>query len=70
MVKGRARILLHTKKDTLVKCLKEYMALSDMAVFLEREGVRVSVSSLYRYMITESPRVSWRPFRLSQAAMA
>lgn len=55
MVKGRSRIWLDTKKDTLVKCLKEYMALSDMAVFLEREGVRVSVSSLYRYMITDLP---------------
>jgi len=33
--------------------LKEYVTLSDMALVLEGVGVQVSISSLYRYMLSD-----------------
>lgn len=53
MAKGQARILLHGKKEFLIELLKESMTLSDMAVVLRRNGTQVSVSSLYRYMLSD-----------------
>lgn len=52
MAKGQARISLHGKKDFLIKSLKESMTLSDMTVVLRGDGIQVSVSSLYRYMLS------------------
>ncbi|PKG96278.1 hypothetical protein CXF92_00310 [Pseudomonas sp. Choline-3u-10] len=53
MVKGQARISLHGHRDALVKLLKEYVTLSDMALVLRGVGVQVSISSLYRYMLSD-----------------
>lgn len=53
MVKGQARISLHGQKDFLIKLLKESMTLSEMTEVLKGDGVQVSVSSLYRYMLSD-----------------
>ena len=53
MVKGQARISLHGQRDVLIKLLKEYVTLSDMALVLRGVGVHVSISSLYRYMLSD-----------------
>ena len=48
MAKGQARISLHGQRDVLIKLLKEYVTLSDMALVLRGVDVHVSTSSLYR----------------------
>lgn len=53
MSKGQARILLHGKRDFLIKALKEFSTLYEIAMTLELEGVKVSISSLYRYMVSD-----------------
>lgn len=53
MAKGQARISLHGQKDFLIKLLKESVTLSDMAEVLKGDGIQVSVSSLYRYMLSD-----------------
>lgn len=53
MAKGQARISLHGQRDVLIKLLKEYVTLSDMALVLRGVGVHVSTSSLYRYMLSD-----------------
>lgn len=53
MTKGQARISLHGQRGVLIKMLKEYVTLSDMALFLKGVGVQVSISSLYRYMLSD-----------------
>ncbi|TYP65346.1 hypothetical protein A9A72_122474 [Stutzerimonas stutzeri] len=53
MVKGQARILLYSKQAYLVKALKDFRTLYEIAAALELDGVKVSVSSLYRYMVND-----------------
>lgn len=53
MVKGQARILLHGKREFLVEALKEFRALYEITAALEVAGVGVSISSLYRYMVSD-----------------
>jgi len=53
MAKGQARIVLHSRREFLIRSLRELMTLSDMKRDLERDGLQVSVSSLYRYMISD-----------------
>jgi hypothetical protein len=53
MAKGQARIVLHGRRDFLIRSLRELMTLSDMTKGLARDGLQVSVSSLYRYMISD-----------------
>lgn len=53
MAKGRARILLNGKQEYLVEALKNFKALYEIAAALELEGVKVSISSLYRFMVSD-----------------
>lgn len=53
MAKGQARILLHGKREFLIKELKECSTLYEIAITLELEGVKVSISSLYRFMVSD-----------------
>jgi len=53
MAKGQARISLHGQRDVLINLLKDYVTLSDMALVLRGVGVHVSISSLYRYMLSD-----------------
>ncbi|WP_341303208.1 hypothetical protein [Pseudomonas sp. TMP25] len=53
MAKGQARIVLHGKREFLIRSLRELMTLSDITKDLARDGLQVSVSSLYRYMISD-----------------
>lgn len=53
MTKGCARILLHGKQEFLVKSLKEFRTLYEITVALEVEGVKISTSSLYRYLVSD-----------------
>lgn len=53
MAKGQARIVLHGRREFLIRSLRELMTLSDMTKDLARDGLQVSVSSLYRYMISD-----------------
>lgn len=45
MVKGQARISLHGQRDVLIKLLKEYVTLSDMASVLRGAGVQAMSST-------------------------
>lgn len=53
MTKGQARISLHGQRDVLIKLLRECKTLGDIAVILGDNGIRVSVSSLHRYMLSD-----------------
>ncbi|MBK61335.1 MAG: hypothetical protein CML01_21485 [Pseudomonas sp.] len=53
MAKGGARILLHGKKSYLIESLKKFKALHEIAAALELAGVKVSISSLYRFMVSD-----------------
>jgi len=53
MKKGMARILLHSKQEYLVEALKDFKALHEIAAALELEGVKVSISSLYRFLVSD-----------------
>lgn len=53
MAKGQARILLHGKREFLVRSLKESVTLSEINESLRKDGLKVSISSLYRYMVSD-----------------
>lgn len=44
---------MHGKREFLVEALKEFRALYEITAALEVVGVRVSISSLYRYMVSD-----------------
>lgn len=53
MAKGQARILLHRKREFLVNALREFRTLYEITVALNMDGVQVSISSLYRYIVSD-----------------
>jgi len=55
MAKGQARIFLHSKKRFLIEALNECKTLHEIAAALALDGGKVSISSLYRYLVSDLP---------------
>lgn len=53
MSKGQARIALHPKRDFLIESLRAFKSLQEINDCLARDGVAVSLSSLYRFLAND-----------------
>lgn len=53
MSKGKARIALHSKRHYLVESLRGFKSLQEIRDCLVSEGVAISLSSLYRFLVSD-----------------
>ncbi len=53
MSKGKARIALHSKRNYLVESLRGFKSLQEIRDCLVSEGVAISLSSLYRFLVND-----------------
>ena len=53
MSKGKARIALHSKRNYLVESLRDFKSLQEIRDCLVSEGVAISLSSLYRFLVND-----------------
>ena len=53
MSKGKARIALHSKRHYLVESLRDFKSLQEIRDCLVSEGVAISLSSLYRFLVND-----------------
>ncbi len=53
MSKGKARIALHSRRDFLSESLMAYKTLQEIRDCLANDGVTISLSSLYRFLVND-----------------
>lgn len=53
MSKGKARIALYSKRNYLVESLRDFKSLQEIRDCLVSEGVAISLSSLYRFLVND-----------------